>query len=409
MMKCRFCSTPLSHVFADLGTSPPSNSYLNPQQAAAPEPYYPLKIWTCEVCFLTQIDEFKSHAEIFSAEYAYFSSMSSSWLAHAKSYVDKMADEFGLNAQSRVIEVASNDGYLLQYVQEKGIPCLGVEPTASTAAAARAKGIETREIFFGKKTAEVLAAEGWRADLTAANNVLAHVPDINDFVAGFATILKPEGVSTFEFPHLMQLVANNQFDTIYHEHFSYLSLLTVEKIFSAGGLKVFHVEEIPAHGGSLRVYAALESSSHARRPSVGAVLEKERKAGMDKMGFYDGFQAKVDKVRDDFLAFLTEAKRAGKKVAAYGAAAKGNTLLNYCGVKAADGIDFVCDLAPSKQGKLLPGSHIPIVAPEKLDEAKPDYIIIFPWNIRDEVVKQLAHAREWGAKFVVAVPKLEVF
>lgn len=408
-MKCRFCASPLTHVFADLNETPPSNSYVKAQDAGKPESVYPLKIWTCKKCFLTQIDEFKAHDEIFSAEYAYFSSFSSSWLAHAKAYVEKMVAEFHLGPTSKVIEVASNDGYLLQFVKEKGISCLGVEPTASTAAAAREKRIETREVFFGKKAAEDLVCEGWQVDLTAANNVLAHVPDINDFVAGFAAILKPEGVSTFEFPHLMQLVANNQFDTIYHEHFSYLSLMTVEKIFAAQGLKIFHVEELPTHGGSLRVYAAKQSSSHVRRPSVDAMLEKERKAGMNKIDYYDGFQAKVDKVRDDFLEFLREAKKAGKKIASYGAAAKGNTLLNYCGVKASDGIDFVCDLAPSKQGKLLPGSQIPIVTPNKLNEAKPDYIVIFPWNIRDEVVKQLAHARNWGAKFVVAVPKLEVF
>ena len=407
-MHCRFCNHALTHVFADLGNAPPSNSYLSVSALQDAETYYPLKIWTCDHCFLTQIDEFKSHADIFSADYAYFSSFSSSWLAHAKAYVEKMASRFNLGSQSMVVEVASNDGYLLQYVKERGIPCLGVEPTASTAAAARAKGIDSREVFFGKASASALKVEGFAADQMAANNVLAHVPDIRDFVAGFKELLKPQGVATFEFPHLLQLVQHNQFDTIYHEHFSYLSLLTVEKIFAAEGLRVFDVEELPTHGGSLRVYACHTDAGHETLPTVGTLLNKEKQHGMDGMAFYQGFQHKIDDVRLQFLSFLINARKEGKSVAAYGAAAKGNTLLNYCGVKQGL-IDFVCDLSPHKQGKLLPGSHIVIAAPERLTSDKPDYIIILPWNIRDEVTKQLAHCRTWGAQFVVAVPKLEVF
>ena len=407
-MQCRFCATALSHVFADLGNAPPSNSYLDAAGLQDSEVYYPLKIWTCEKCFLTQIDEFKSHADIFSSDYAYFSSFSSSWLAHAKAYVEKMATRFNLGPQSMVVEVASNDGYLLQYVKERGISCLGVEPTASTAAAARAKGIDSREVFFGAQTARNLAAEGFSADLMAANNVLAHVPDIKDFAAGFKTLLKPQGVATFEFPHLMQLVAHNQFDTIYHEHFSYLSLFSVNQIMQATGLKVFDVEEISTHGGSLRVYVTHTDASHAVSDNVAAVLAKETAAGMMSAAFYTGFQAKVDKVRLDFMHFLTTARKEGKRVAAYGAAAKGNTLLNYCGIKSGL-IDFVCDLSPHKQGKFLPGSHVPILPPSALAEQKPDYVVIFPWNIRTEIEKQLSDCRAWGGKFVVAVPKLEIF
>lgn len=407
-MQCRFCQQPLTHVFADLGEQPPSNSYLKPSQDVAKEAYYPLKVWTCESCKLTQLDEFKDHAEIFDAEYAYFSSYSTSWVKHAEKYVADMAAELTLGADSRVIEVASNDGYLLQFVKQRGIPCLGVEPTASTAAAARAKGIESREVFFGKQSAEALAKEGWSADLTAANNVLAHVPDINDFVAGFKTILKPEGVATFEFPHLLQLVLNNQFDTIYHEHFSYLSLLTVQKIFAAQRLRIFRVQEIPTHGGSLRVFATHDQAKRPTEASVAEMLAKEEKARMNAMAFYTGFQKNIDNVRDDFMRFLNEAKQAGKVVAGYGAAAKGNTLLNYCAAKT-DLVSFVCDASPYKQCLLLPGSHIPILAPSAIDAHKPDYIVIFPWNLRSEISKQLEHTRAWGAKFVVAVPKLEIF
>lgn len=405
-MHCRFCATPLRHVFADLGNAPPSNAYLSAEDLQEAETYYPLKIWTCENCFLTQIDEFKSHADIFSADYAYFSSFSSSWLAHAKAYVDKVTERFGLDTHSTMVEVASNDGYLLQYVKEKGIRCLGVEPTASTAAAARAKGIESREVFFGKNAAQNLKAEGYAADQMAANNVLAHVPDIRDFIDGFATLLKPQGVATFEFPHLLQLVLHNQFDTIYHEHFSYLSFITVKRMMEAAGMRVFDVEEIPTHGGSLRIYVCHDGANHADEKTVAALLEKEKEHGMDSLPFYQGFQEKIDDLRLQFLNFLVQAKKDGKRVAAYGAAAKGNTLLNYCGVKSGL-IDFVCDLSPHKQGKFLPGSHVEIAAPERLATEKPDYIIILPWNIRDEVTRQLDYCKDWDAKFVVAVPQLQ--
>jgi SAM-dependent methyltransferase len=407
-MKCRFCDNPLTHVFADLNDSPPSNSYLKKSQLSSSEARYPLKVWTCEKCFLAQLDEFKSHNEIFSEDYAYFSSFSTSWVAHAKNYVEKMAKRFGLNEKSLIIEVASNDGYLLQHAKVMNIPCLGVEPTASTAKAAREKGIETLELFFGTETSTKLKKEGRQADLTAANNVLAHVPDIKDFVAGYKIILKPNGVATFEFPHLMQLVANNQFDTIYHEHFSYLSLLSVKAIFEDAGLRVFDVEEISTHGGSLRVYACHADSAHKTENSVEQIIQKEISAGMNKLDYYLHFQEKIEKVCDDFMQFLKQAKFEGKKVAAYGAAAKGNTLMNYCNI---DGslISFVCDLSPHKQGLYMPGSKIPIMSPDKLKEEKPDYIVILPWNLRQEISKQLSYMKDLGSKFVVAIPKLEVF
>ena len=407
-MKCRFCHTPLVHVFADLGLQPPSNSFIKKENLKKHEDVYPLKIWTCDKCFLTQIDEFKSHAEIFSKDYAYFSSYSSSWVAHAKTYAEKMAGRFKLGPQSMVIEVASNDGYLLQHFKGMNIPCLGIEPTASTAAAARLIGIDTREMFFGTETAAKLVAEGISADLTAANNVLAHVPDINDFMAGFRIILKPEGIATFEFPHLMQLVAHHQFDTIYHEHFSYLSLMTVEKIFEQAGLRVFDVEEIPTHGGSLRLYVCKDGAGHARSPHVDALIAREKAAGMDGLAYYSGFQSQVDKIRHDLKAFLKQAKAEGKKVCGYGAAAKGNTLLNSCHIKA-DMIAAVADLSPHKQGLYMPGSHIPVVSPAEMLAQKPDYIIIFPWNLRHEIVRQLTPDIGPDTQFVVAIPALEVF
>ncbi len=404
-MKCRFCATEMKHVFCDLGHAPPSNSYLREAELNEAETFFPLKVWTCHSCFLTQIDEFKSHADIFSKDYAYFSSFSTTWVAHAKAYVEKVTAKYGLNEKSMFVEVASNDGYLLHFVKHSGIPCLGVEPTASTARAAREKGIDTREVFFGTDSAAQLASEGFKADMMAANNVLAHVPDIRDFMGGFKMLLKDEGVATFEFPHLYQLVVNNQFDTIYHEHFSYLSLLTVGNIAEAAGLKVIEVEELPTHGGSLRVYVAHKSSKHQRHGSVDALLQKEVDAGMNEMKFYTGFQAKVDAIKFGFLDLLLQAKKQGKKVAAYGAAAKGNTLLNYCGVKR-DMISFVCDLSPHKQGMYMPGSHIPILAPAEIESQKPDIVVILPWNIRDEIVKQLAHT---GCSFAVAIPKAEIF
>lgn len=407
-MKCRFCNNPLTYVFADLAEAPPSNSYLKKDMLNKPEAFYPLKVWTCEKCLLTQLDEFKSHSEIFSEDYAYFSSYSTSWVAHAKAYVEKMVKEFNLGKDSMIVEVASNDGYLLQHAKAMGIPCLGVEPTKSTAVAAREKGIDTREVFFGVASATKLKAEGFAADLTAANNVLAHVPDINDFIGGYKVLLKENGVSTFEFPHLMQLVANNQFDTIYHEHFSYLSLISVQAMMKKAGLRVFHVEEIPTHGGSLRVYACHDNSSHATRPSVDAVIAKEKTAGMDKIAYYTNFQPKIEKVCKDFMEFLNKVKKEGKKVAGYGAAAKGNTLMNYCGVKS-DLVSFVCDLSPHKQNLYLPGSHIPVMSPDELKKQKPDYVVILPWNLKDEISKQLSYIRDWNGNFVTAIPELKIF
>jgi len=407
-MKCRHCAVPLELTFVDLGSAPPSNAYLTAQTLHAPEKWFPLRVLVCERCWLAQTEDFARANELFDAEYAYFSGFSASWLAHCERYVADMAARFALDGGSHVVEVAANDGYLLQYVRARGIPCTGIEPTASTAAAARAKGIPIVEEFFGTRLAQALAAEGRQADLMTANNVLAHVPDINDFVAGFALLLKPQGVATFEFPHLMRLVAENQFDTIYHEHFSYLSLGTAERIFAAAGLAVFDVEELPTHGGSLRVYAQrADGGRQPRSGRVDALLRREAEAGLSDAATYAGFQARADKVKNDFLAFLLQMKREGRRVAAYGAAAKGNTLLNYAGVRP-DLISFVVDRNPAKQGKYLPGSRIPIVGEERLKEARPDCIVILPWNLREEVMAQLGYAKSWGAQFVTAVPQLEI-
>lgn len=407
-MKCRHCAAPLGLTLVDLGSAPPSNAYLTEQTLHAPEKWYPLRVLVCEQCWLTQTEDFARANELFDAEYAYFSGFSASWLAHSERYVADMAARFALDDCSHVVEVAANDGYLLQFVKARGIPCTGIEPTASTAAAARAKGIPIVEDFFGMRLARTLAEEGRQADLMAANNVLAHVPDINDFVAGFAHLLKPQGVATFEFPHLMRLVAENQFDTIYHEHFSYLSLGTISRIFAAAGLSIFDVEELPTHGGSLRAFAQRsDTGQQPRNESVDALLRREAGAGMLDAKWYAGFQARADKVKNDFLAFLLQMKREGKQVAAYGAAAKGNTLLNYAGVRP-DLIPFVVDRNPAKQGKYLPGSRIPIVGEERLKEARPDRIVILPWNLREEVMAQLAYARASGARFITAVPAMEV-
>lgn len=407
-MKCRHCGTELKLPLVDLGSAPPSNAYLTEETLHAPEKWFPLRVLVCEHCWLAQTEDFTQANELFDAEYAYFSSFSSSWLAHSERYVADMAVRFNLTADSHVVEVAANDGYLLQYVKARSIPCTGVEPTASTAAAARDKGIPIVEDFFGVRLAEELTAQGKQADLTAANNVLAHVPDINDFVAGFAKVLKPQGVSTFEFPHLLKLVEENQFDTIYHEHFSYLSLTAVSRIFSANGLKVFDVEEHPTHGGSLRVFAQ-RSDTGVQPPSarVDALLQLEAQAGMLSAGYYSGFQAKTDQVKSDFLAFLLDARRQGKTVAAYGAAAKGNTLMNYAGVRP-DLISFVVDLNPAKRGKYMPGSRILIVDESTIQRTKPDYVVILPWNLRGEVMQQLEYIKAWGGRFVTAVPELKV-
>lgn len=407
-MKCRHCASELTLPLVDLGSAPPSNSYLTAHTLNAPEKWYPLRVLVCEQCWLAQTEDFAQADELFDADYAYFSSFSTSWLAHAERYVTDMIARLHLDGHSHVVEVAANDGYLLQYVQARGISCTGVEPTASTAAAARARGIEIVEEFFGVRLAETLAAEGKQADLTAANNVLAHVPDINDFVAGFAILLKPHGVATFEFPHLLKLLAETQFDTIYHEHFSYLSLTAVSAIFEANGLQVFDVQEIPTHGGSLRVFAQRkDTGTQPVAPAVTALLAKEQDAGISRRDYYEGFQARANKIKNDLLDFLIEARRSGKTIMAYGAAAKGNTLLNYAGVRP-DLLPQVVDRNPAKQNKYLPGSRIPIVNEDAIKATRPDYILILPWNLREEVQAQLSYAREWGARFVTAVPALMV-
>lgn len=407
-MECRFCKHKVETEFADLVNSPASNSYLTAEQLNEPEVFYPLKVMACEKCFLVQVDEYKKSEDIFNADYAYFSSFSTSWLAHSKKYTEMMIARFGYNEKSLVTEVASNDGYLLQYFKEKNIPVLGIEPTANTAAVAIKKGIPSVVDFFGVRLATKLAGEGKKTDLLLGNNVLAHVPDINDFVGGMKVMLKENGVVTMEFPHLYQLVLNNQFDTIYHEHFSYLSFTTVSKIFEAQGLVMFDVEEVPTHGGSLRIFAKhKEDSTKPIGPNVAAMLQKEKDAGMMNIEYYKNFQVKVETVKNDLLEFLLKQKRAGKKVAAYGAAAKGNTLLNYCGIKN-DMISFAVDANPAKQNKFMPASHIPIVQEDRIKKDKPDFIIILPWNIKDEIVKQLDYVNAWGCKFVVPIPKLQI-
>ena len=407
-MKCRHCDTELTLPLIDLGSAPPSNAYLTDKSFQAPEKWFPLKVLVCNQCWLAQTEDYAGAEELFDADYAYFSSFSSSWLKHAEQYVIDMVDRFSLNAQSYVVEVAANDGYLLQYVKARGIPCLGIEPTASTAAAAREKGIEVREDFFGVDLAKKLVALGKQADLTAANNVLAHVPDINDFVAGFAYLLKSNGVATFEFPHLMQLVKHTQFDTIYHEHFSYLSLTAVNQIFNQNGLQVFDVQEITTHGGSLRVFAQRkDQGKHKVTPAVTELLVQELSVGMTTEAYYADFQQSANRIKYDLIEFLIKAKRDGKKVMGYGAAAKGNTLLNYAGIRP-DLISAVADRNPAKQNKYLPGSRIPIVDESTINQQKPDYVLVMPWNLRKEVTEQLEYIRDWGGKFVTAVPNLEI-
>lgn len=407
-MKCRHCTSELKLPMVDLVSAPPSNAYLTEQTLRAPEKWFPLRVMVCEECWLVQTEDFSRADELFDADYAYFSGFSSSWLAHSERYVSEMIARFSLGNQSHVVEVAANDGYLLQYVTARGIPCTGVEPTASTAAAARAKGIDIVEAFFGVDLAKTLVAQGKQADLMAANNVLAHVPDINDFVAGFAYLLKEQGVATFEFPHLLKLLSETQFDTIYHEHFSYLSLTAVQRIFEANGLSVFDVEELPTHGGSLRVYAQrVDTGRNVTSKQVVQVLATEKGSGMFSAAHYRDFQARTNRIKFELTRFLLDAKREGKSVAAYGAAAKGNTLLNYSGVRA-DLIDFVVDLNPAKQNKYMPGSRIPIVSEEQLKRERPHYILILPWNLKTELVVQLAYVKDWGGKLVTAIPRLEV-
>ena len=398
----------MSHEFIDLFNAPPSNAFLTKEQLNEPEVFYPLKLYICDLCFLVQIDEYKKSSDIFDSEYVYFSSFSTTWLAHAREYVDLMIEKYGYDHTSRVIEIASNDGYLLQYFKEREIPSLGIEPAAGTAVEARKKGIETIVDFFGKRLAQGLADQGRKADLLIGNNVLAHVPDLHDFVAGLKIALKPSGIITMEFPHLMQLVDNCQFDTIYHEHFSYLSFMTVRSIFKHHGLEIFDVGELSTHGGSLRIFAKhAEDNTRANSENVNAVLEKEVSRGLNTMAYYRDFQTKVDQIKYDLLKFLVRQKEKGHKVAAYGAAAKGNTLLNYCGVRN-DLIAFVVDASPHKQGKYLPGSHIPVVKEQELREYKPDYVLILPWNLKDEIAAQLDYIRSWEGKFVLPIPYLQV-
>lgn len=405
-MKCRHCQSDLTLPFIDLGSAPPSNSYLSHDALHAPEKWYPLRVMACTECWLVQTEDFADCAALFSADYAYFSSYSDSWLKHASTYVSLISERLSLGPDSLVIEVAANDGYLLQFVRQRHIPCLGIEPTASTAAAARAKGIEVIESFFGQQLAKQLVSEGKSADLMVANNVLAHVPDINDFVAGFTLLLKADGVATFEFPHLLRLVEGAQFDTIYHEHFSYLSLSAVNRVFSNNGLQITDVEELSTHGGSLRVFAQRAANGNRPvSPAVDAMLAREHAAGVNTADYYRNFQSRAETIKDDLLAFLIEAKRSGKKVAAYGAAAKGNTLLNFAGIRP-DLVALVTDRNPAKQNKYMPGSRIPIVDECALKEYRPDYVLMLPWNLAPEIREQLTYISEWGGRFVVAVPKL---
>jgi 2-polyprenyl-3-methyl-5-hydroxy-6-metoxy-1,4-benzoquinol methylase len=407
-MDCRFCKTPLHHEFIDLVNAPASNSFLTIDQLNEPEVFYPLKVWVCDNCFLVQLDEYKKSDAIFDGNYAYFSSYSTTWLAHAERYTAMATTRFGLSEKTLAVEIASNDGYLLQYFLQKGIPVLGIEPTKNTAEVARTKGVETIVDFFGIDLAHKLVEKGIRADLLLGNNVLAHVPDILDFVGGMKILLNPGGVITMEFPHLLRLVESSQFDTIYHEHFSYLSLYSVNEIFANQGLSIFDVEEIPTHGGSLRIFAKhKENMGIPRSENVQNLLQKEEQKGLTDISYYKNFQKNTLKIKLELLMFLIQAKREGKSVGAYGAAAKGNTLLNYCGIKS-DLIDFVVDANPHKQDKFLPGSHIPVVHERKLKEDKPEYVIIFPWNIKEEIIKQLEYINEWNGRFVILIPEFKI-
>lgn len=404
---CRSCGAPLTETFADLGVSPLANSFLKPEKLQAMEPFYPLHVYVCTECFLVQLEEFESPDHIFS-DYLYFSSFSQVWLDHANAYAGKMVERLGLGADALVVEIASNDGYLLQYFRQRGIPVLGVEPAANVAKVAEEKGIPSDVAFFGVETATRLKAEGRSADLMAANNVLAHVPDINDFVAGFKILLKPAGTITFEFPHLERLIAENQFDTIYHEHFSYLSLLALDTVFARHGLTVFDVERLPTHGGSLRLFVRhAEDGGRPVTAAVEAVRASEAEAGLHLIDTYRGFGRKVVETKRELLRFLVDAHAAGKRVAGYGAPAKGNTLLNYVGA-GPEFVAFTVDRSPYKQGLYLPGTHIPILAPEAILEAKPDYVLILPWNLKDEIMAQMAEVRSWGGRFVVPIPTVQI-
>lgn len=408
-MKCRHCKSPLNLKMADLGTSPPSNAYLDRAQLDAPERWYPLRVLVCQNCWLVQTEDFTERETLFAENYAYFSSVSSTWRKHVQSYAEMMIARFNLNSASMVVEVACNDGCLLDAFRERGVPVLGVEPTASTAAAARGRNIAVIEDFFSRQLAETMVANGHQADLVVANNVLAHVPDINDFVAAFGHLLKPHGVVTFEFPHLLNLIAQNQFDTIYHEHYSYLSLTSVQRILDRNGLQIFDVEEVSTHGGSLRIFAQPGPTGiHLQTVAVAEMVQKERLSGLCEPTLYLGFQRRAEQIKNTALDFLLRARSSGKTCVGYGAAAKGNTLLNYAGIKA-DLIKCVADRNPAKQDLYLPGSRIPIVSHESIGDLRPDYVIVLPWNLRAEIADQLGFIRDWGGRFVVFVPDLETF
>ena len=410
-MYCRHCNSKLETEFVDLKTSPPSNAFLNKEDLTQDEEYYPLRTLVCEKCYLVQIDFQKKCTEIFDENYAYFSSYSKSWLVHSKKYVEDMTKRFDLDKNSFIVEIASNDGYLLQYFKEKNIPNLGIEPTNSTAIIAREKGIETLEEFFCVNLAVKISSERSKADLILGNNVLAHVPDINNFVKGIKLLLSEEGVITMEFPHLLQLIKHYQFDTIYHEHYSYLSFTTANKIFNTFGLELFDVTELPTHGGSLRIFGKhKDDNTKEISNNVLNLLKREEEVGITSMDYYLGFQNKVIQIKKELLQFLRQLKKDGKKIAAYGAAAKGNTLLNFCGIKDKDNlIEFVVDASPYKQNKYLPGSHIPIVNEKMLKEYQPDYVLILPWNIKDEIIEQLHYIKGWGGRFAITIPELKVF
>ncbi len=406
-MHCRFCKKPLRHLFLSLGSFPLSNSFLTREQLHQKEVFYPLEVYVCDSCFLVQLQEYETPENIF-GDYAYFSSYSETWLKHAKEYAEEMIRLFQIGRNSFVIEIASNDGYLLQYFAEGGIPVLGIEPARNVAEVAKQKGVPTEVVFFGTQTAKRLASEGKMADLLLGNNVLAHVPDLNDFVKGLKILLKPQGMITMEFPHLMKLMEETQFDTVYHEHFSYFSFLTVEKIFHAHGLSLFDVEELSTHGGSLRIYARhTEDKTRPVAERVDQLKQKEIEAGYADIHHYLGFQERVKTIKKDILKFLIQVKEEGKRIVGYGAPAKGNTLLNYCGIRA-DFMDYTVDRNPYKQGHFMPGSHIPIEEPNKVKETKPDYLFILPWNLKDEIMEQMAFIRQWGGKFVIPIPKIKV-
>lgn len=408
MIPCRFCGAPLREIFVDLGAQPLANSYLEPEHLRRPEPFYPLCVYVCGECFLVQLPEEERPEAIFT-DYAYFSSYSESWLRHARTYAEAMVDRFGFGPEHRVIEVASNDGYLLRWFRDQGVPVLGIEPARNVAEAAEAAGIPTLVRFFGTQTARGLAAEGTRADLLVGNNVLAHVPDLNGFVEGLKTLLAPRGVLTMEFPHLLRLMDEDQFDTIYHEHYSYFSFLAVRKVFASHGLTLFDVEELPTHGGSLRIYARHdEDDAKPVGERVADLLAREEAAGLTSLDTYRSFAERVERVKRGLLRFLIQAKEEGKSVAGYGAPAKGNTLLNYCGIRS-DFLDYTVDLSPHKQGRYLPGTRVPIFAPDHIRETLPDYILILSWNLREEIMAQMSDVRSWGGKFVVAIPEVRVF